>query len=282
MEIIIGTIVGASVTVLFLIYFSFFKVEEGNIATISSFGKARRARDGKLKLWYPGLYSKLPWEKVKEMSVMEKKLDLSDNENPFLTMAHDGTTLSLQASVRLQAVPEYAESILYGVDSPMDQIRSYLSCILRSEIANFGNQYDPGDVFIQLRNQQNQMRKSFEDAAGNELLKNYGVKLLGLDLVDITPPQELANAMNSVQTARADSESMIARAHAYREKRLYSAKINLEISKKEAEAAEKEMLTIVNNLAVIAKKGTIKDYVNRRILEVYHQSKLSVIKQEQS
>ena len=132
-----------------------------------------------------------------------------------------------------------------------------------------------------MRNQQAKLRAAFELAASDELCKSYGVKLLGLDLVDMTPPQELANAMNSVQTARADSESLIARAHAVREKRVYSAKMRLEVSQKESSAAELEMVTIGEHLQSLSSNGTLKNYVDRRVTEVFKQSKLSIVKQEQ-
>jgi len=280
-NIVIGILIGISFAVLLLSFFSWFSVSEGHIASLSRFGKAIRNDDGRLKLWKPGVHRKLPWEKVHSLSVMEKVLELSDHLHPFHTMARDGTTLSLQASVRLIPDLEHAEALIYGIENPIGQIRDYLSCVLRSEIANFGNEYDPGDVFIQLRNQQAKLRAAFELAASDELCKNYGVKLLGLDLVDMTPPQELANAMNSVQTARADSESLIARAHAVREKRVYSAKMRLEVSQKESSAAELEMVTIGEHLQSLSSNGTLKNYVDRRVTEVFKQSKLSIVKQEQ-
>jgi regulator of protease activity HflC (stomatin/prohibitin superfamily) len=195
-------------------------------------------------------------------------------------MARDGTTLSLQANVRLKANESTAESLIYGIENPMDQIRDYLSCVLRSEIANFGEELDPGDVFIQLRNQQVTLRKAFESAASKELSRTYGVELLGLDLVDMTPPQELANALNSVQTARADSESMIARAKALREKKLYSAKKRLEVAQKEAMASELEMVTVGQNLRNLDQAGTLNDYIQRRKDEVFKQSRISIVRQE--
>jgi regulator of protease activity HflC (stomatin/prohibitin superfamily) len=264
-----------------LSFFSYFQVEEGHCASVSSFGKAKRNADGTLQLSGPGMHSKLPWEKSHVLSLMEKKIDLSTDDHPFQTMARDGTTLSVQASVRLRARQDHAEMLLYAIENPMDHIRDYLSCVLRSEIANFGENMEPGDVFIQLRNQQPVLRAAFESAVKKTLEEGYGVELLGLDLVDLIPPQELANAMNSVQTARADSESMIARANALREKKLYSANKRLEVSKKEAMAAELEMVTVGLNLITLQKNGTLAEYVSRRKDEVYKLSRLSIVKQEE-
>jgi len=277
--IIVGFIIGTAITFIFLSFYTYFQVEEGHCASVSSFGKAKRNSDGSLLLWEPGMHSKLPWEKVHHLSLMEKKLDLGLDGNPFQTMARDGTTLSIQASVRLRAKKDKADHLLYGIENPMQHIQDFLSCVLRSEIANFGEGLEPGDVFIQLRNQQPELRTAFEAAASTILSENFGVELLGLDIVDLSPPQELANAMNGVQTARADSESMIARAYALREKKLYSAKKRLEISKKEAMAAELEMTTIGQNLLSLFKNGTLSEYVTRRKDEVYKQSKLSIVKQ---
>jgi regulator of protease activity HflC (stomatin/prohibitin superfamily) len=262
-------------------FFSAFKVEEGHCASLESFGKARRDSNGKLILWDAGLHSKKPWEKVHALSLMEKTIDLQSSDQHFHTMTQDGTVLTLSVKVRVKAKRERAEAILYQMNDPMDQVQSFLTSSLRNEIANFGEGLDPGDSFIQLRNQQTTFLKSFQNVVSEELEEKFGITLLGLDLIDITPPHELATALNSVQTAQAEGESLIARAHAMREKRLFSAKKKLEIAKFEAEASEKEMNTIGTNLFELKNKKTLQDYVNRREDEVNKQSKLSIIKKEE-
>jgi regulator of protease activity HflC (stomatin/prohibitin superfamily) len=277
---IYGLISGSITSLAFLGYLSFFKVEEGHVASLSEFGKAKREQNGELRFWPPGIHFKKPWEKVHLLSLMEKTIDLQGEAHSFHTMARDGTTLILKSNVRICADLENAEAILYQVEKPMEQVQDYLTCALRSEIANFGDKLDPGEVFIQLRMQQSWFLKTYQAAVAEDLKSRYGVKLLGLDLVDMSPPQELAIALNSVQTARADGESMIARARALRERKLFSAVERLKISRTESQATEVEMKTIGQNLITLDSSGTLGDYVSRREDEVYRQSKLSIIKEE--
>ncbi|MBC7397669.1 MAG: SPFH/Band 7/PHB domain protein [Bdellovibrionales bacterium] len=279
---IIGLAISTLASIAFLTYLSFFKVEEGHSASLSEFGRARRESNGTLTFWPSGIHVKKPWEKVHLLSLMEKTIDLQGEDHSFHTMARDGTTLILKSNVRICADPENAEAILYRVEKPMEQVQDYLTCALRSEVANFGENLDPGEVFIQLRMQQGPFLKSYQGAVADDLRSRYGVRLLGLDLVDMSPPQELAIALNSVQTARADGESMIARAKALRERKLFSAVERLKIAQLESEATEEEMKTIGANLMTLDTSGTLGDYVSRREDEVYRQAKLSIIKEGQA
>jgi regulator of protease activity HflC (stomatin/prohibitin superfamily) len=277
--IILGAATGSLVSVAFLAFFSFFKVEEGHCASVTEFGRAHRLPNGKLKLWSPGVYLKKPWEKAHVLSLMEKTIELKGDDHAFHTMARDGTTLSLKSNIRVRALAENAEALLYEIENPMSQIKDYLTCALRSEVANFGEGIEPGEVFIQLRNQQATFLKSYQNAVADELKNRYGVQLMGLDLVEISPPQDLAIALNSVQTARADGESLIARARAMSERKRFAAHERLKISRMEAQATETEMKTIAENLKTLDQTGTLADYVQRRSDEVYRQSKLSIIKE---
>lgn len=279
-NIIAGIVLGSFISFIFLMATSIFKVEEGHCASLESFGEARRDQNGKILLWESGLHFKKPWEKVRALSLMEKTIDLQSEESYFSTMARDGTVLTLTVKLRVKANRDSAEAILYRYKSTMDQLQSYLTGALRNEIANFGEGLDPGDSFIQLRTQQKKFLKSFQDIVKKDL-ESFGIILLGLDLIDITPPQELATALNGVQTARAEGESLVARAHALREKRLFSARKKLEIAKFESEAAEKEMTVIGSHLQQLKKREVLRDYISRREDEVYQQSKLSIVKKEE-
>lgn len=257
-----------------------FKVEEGHVASLSSFGKALRDSSGNLRLWKAGLHFKMPWHQVHLLSLMEKSLELETNDQPFYAIAQDGTNLILDTQIRVKADETDAESLLYKIQSPITHLQSYLSCVLRNEVANFGENLNPGEAFIRLRNHKRAFTQQYQKASEKQLKSQYGLTLFGLDLVDITPPDELATSLNSVQTAKAEGETQIARAHALRETRLLSAKESLEIAKAEADAAEKEIKTLGDHLAEIKKKGTLADYVTRRENEVYKKSRMSVVRKE--
>lgn len=266
--------------VLLVAVFGAFKVEEGHVASLTSFGKAMREANGKLKLWQPGLHMKMPWHQAHQFSLMEKSVELRTNDQAFYAIAQDGTNLNLDTHIRIKASEENAEALLYKIENPVKHLKDYLSCVLRNEVANFGDTLSPGEAFIRLRNGKKVFLSQYQKATEKQLKDRYGLELLGLDIVDVIPPEELATSLNSVQTAKAEGEQQIARAYALRETRMLSARESLEIAKAEGAASEKEIKVLGFHLSELKKKGTLLDYVTRRENEVYKKSRMSVVRKD--
>lgn len=277
--IILGYLGGFLLLFIYLSTRCFFYVEEGHVAAVSSFGQARRQNSGAVKGYQPGMHNKWPWEVVHPLSLMETSWSLSDENRKLTVMAHDGTVLEVECVVRIRARSEKLEELVFQIRDSQTQIRSFLASSLRNEIANFGVSLPPGDAYIYIRSRRKEFLTQYRKAVESDLAA-FGVELLGLDLIDIIPPAELAASLNSVQTAKADAEAWVAKARAIAEQKVYAAKEALEIAKSEAEAVGTGIKVTGEGLRKVQEIGTLSDYVNRRTEELTRKrSKLVVLRQ---
>src|SRR5688500_8104255 len=116
-----------------------FRVEEGSVAVLTTFGAAECSdpEQKTLATWPPGLHMKKPWQKVLAVQTMEQILDLS-GEKARTAMAADGTTLRLDSILRYQPLEGRLADYLFGMKSPREHVTGLVTCLLRNETANFG------------------------------------------------------------------------------------------------------------------------------------------------
>lgn len=221
---------------------------------------------------------KWPWQHTHQLSMMEKRIKLSNGNTGlnFDVLTNDGTVLSFEVYARVKANPRFAEKILYTIRDPETHVIGYLKSIFRKTISTYGRDLEPGEVSLKIRTDLASIYgeiKKYEST----MSEKYGIDFLGLDIVDMSAPESLNTALNSVQTAEADAEFIIARALANKEVTIIASKEKLRIATTESEAAQKEILSVGEYLHDLVKKDQIQDYIGRRKTEIFNQSKLTVL-----
>ena len=93
-----------------------------------------------------------------------------------------------------------------------------------------------------------------------------------VDLTDVLPPDELAEALNAVINAQTDADAQFFRAEAECKQLLVSAERGVEIARSRAQAIATEIVTIGSFLEELARQGTLDAYVARRSAEVLSES----------
>lgn len=255
-----------------------FRVEEGHVAVRTIFGAAEREADGSLKLYGPGLHTKAPWHHVHVVPTKERMLDLSGEHGGLRVMAGDGTVLRFDSVVRYQPEREHVEALLFGMRAPMEHITGLFACLLRNEIAalrpseppsggRFELARDAGSYAV-IRRERARLNREIADFCRERIGNRYGVRFTAVDLVDILPPDELADALNGVMAAQTESEARIFRAQADCRQRELAAQRGVEIARARAAAVEKEIDTLAGFLTELHEKGTLGGYVARRRDEV--------------
>jgi regulator of protease activity HflC (stomatin/prohibitin superfamily) len=258
-----------------------FRVEEGHSAVLTRFGAAREVpgTKGALLTYPPGLHFKWPWDKVHAVAMMEQSLDLSGEEGGRSAMAADGTRLRFDSILRF--VPEQAQlsQFLFGLRAPMEHITGVFTCLLRNEIANFEpakdaprTKLDEGSYAL-IRRQRKLLNQRIEDFCKRRIGERYGVRFSAVDLTDILPPDELADALNAVMNAQAEAASLYARTEAECQQRVLAAGQGVEVARRRSEAAEREVTTLAGFLQELSSQGTLGLYVSRRRAEVLAQSR---------
>jgi len=298
--IFIGILVGAAAYCVYLLARCAFRVEQGHLAVLTSFGAA--VKDGsQLKTYGPGFHWKWPWQRVHHVAMMEQSLELSGEEGGRTAMTYDGTILRFDSILRFQPVPAELEHFLFGLKSPHEHITGLFTSLLRNEIANFhppalANGDAKGDAktgakggapeqsleesieatggaYAQIRRERALLNQRIEEFCRTQIGRRYGVQFNAVDLTDILPPDELANALNAVINTQTEAESLYSHAEAHTRQQVVAAEHGVEIAKARGLATELEINKLGDVLAQLHAEGTLADYVGRRRAEVVSQSK---------
>jgi regulator of protease activity HflC (stomatin/prohibitin superfamily) len=275
-----GLILGLALVLVLTAAFSVFRVEEGTLAVLSAFGAARRS-GGALVTFRPGLHVKRPWEKVHAVTTMEQSLNLSEDGGRE-AMAEDGTVLKLDASMRFAPTEAGLERYLFGIARPQKHLTQLFTALMRNELANVraSDAQQLGGSYALIRRDRKPLDQRIEAACREQLDGRYGVRFHAVDVTDIHPPDELAEALNAVIAANTHAEERYFRAESESRQRVLSAKEGVEIATARARAAEDEVLILGGNLRTLAEKKTLGEYVRRRKAEVLSESRALFFKEE--
>lgn len=281
-------------------WFSYFHVEEGHLAVVTRFGavlqkaahvkglpetKERELSDSKpIKLFKPGAHWKLPWDKVIIFSTMERVIDLSGEEGGKYAMAADGTVLRLDSKIRFFPKESAYYSYLFELKNPMGHIREMFTCIIRNEIANFeGSSPEEHELmgsYSVIRRDRKQLNDQVEFICRDQIGMSYGIQFLGVDLIDIIPPQELESALNGIQNAKTEAETMYARAEADARQKILASEQGVEIAKVRAESVSSELRTLAQMIRKLMNEGNLDHYLAHRKTELVGDSKLLFMQKE--
>lgn len=291
----VGLCLGFALYGAYLVTRLFFRVKEGHLGVVTAFGAAQKS-GGKLRTYGPGLHFKKPWEGVVTVSLMEQNLDLSGQEGGSSAMTEDGTVLRIDSMLRYEPMEAELEEFLFGMVSPNDHITGLFTCLLRNEIANF--RLPPGreglaeptrfdfatqsGSYALIRRERSQLNELIAQFCRKQIGDRYGVRFNAVDLTDILPPDELADALNAVIHAHTDAEARYFRAEGESQQRILAAERGVQIAKARAEASEMEIRKLGEFLSGLRKSGNLDAYVARRRDEVLSESRVVYMKEVRS
>lgn len=270
-----------------------FRVDEGHLAVLVTFGRAETSDGKRLVTYGPGFHTKKPWQTVRTVSIMEQTLDLGSESGGSTAMADDGTILRLDSFIRYVPVEKELHEFLFGLERPLQHITGLFTCLLRNEIANFrGGADEPphslatrfdfaqqAGSYALIRRERKLLNDRIHEFCREKIDDRYGVHFNAVDLADILPPDELADALNAVIQAHTESEGMLFRAEGECQQRLLSAAKGVEIAKARASAVELEITKLASFLDELHKAGVLSAYVARRKREVLGESRVLYLKE---
>jgi regulator of protease activity HflC (stomatin/prohibitin superfamily) len=276
---LIGLLVGVAVfTAAVILPKCFVTVNQGHVVVLSSFGRA--LRDGnRVRTLPPGLHTKMPWQLARIVPTVEQSVELT-GDNATAVMAKDGTVLRFDSHVRTRIDAEDIERWLFGVTAPAQHVTGLFAALVRNEIATFEEETKVADSdgsYAVLRRERKRLNEKLEKFSEQVIGTRYGVRFVGVDLVDVRPPDELAIALNAVMQARSAADAMYAHGEADARRRILAAEHGVAVAKKRAEATETEIATLGGFLAELDRQDTLSSYVARRRAEVLAQSRSLII-----
>lgn len=276
----LGLLIGFGLLALALVAASLVRVDEGHVAVLTRFGAARR-RGAELLLCGPGLHFKAPWDRSLIVPTHEQTLSFVGEQAGHRVMAADGTLLRFDCAVRWVPALPALERLLFDLRAPVPHIQELFACILRAEVAAFESAGGPGDAdwirhagsYATIRRELGRLRDRIEAACRERIGGRYGVEFIAVDIVDIIPPDELADGLNAVIQAENESDGAFYRAQGECQQRVLAARSGVAIARAHAEAAETELRVLAGHLESLARDGVLSDYVARRRDEVLAESR---------
>lgn len=286
---LIGVLVGVALFLWWMAKDCFFRVEEGQVGVLIRFGAARHGPDGKLQLFGPGLHFKWAFEEVKIVSLREQLITLGGEQGAEPMMLNDGTVIRLQSMLRYAPQREGIAKYLFGLHHRKEHMAGLFSSLLRNEIANVKAPVVKADLktlgdemggsFALMHRDRKLLNDRIADFARKEL-RDYGVAFQAVDITDIHPPDELADGLNAVMSARAEAESMRFRGQSECAQRVMAAEQGVAIAQTRAAAVEVEIDELGRHLAELDKTGVLDAYLSRRRAEVLSESRTVYFKDE--
>jgi regulator of protease activity HflC (stomatin/prohibitin superfamily) len=162
------------------------------------------------------------------------------------------------------------------------------SSLLRSEIANvkatpptLDNADDlpeENSSFALVRRDRTLLNRRIGDFARKTFGDRYGIDFHSVDITDIHPPDELAEALNAVISARAEADSTRFRAESDCAQKVMAAEQGVAIATAKASAVEAEIDELGRHLETLDRQGVLDAYVARRRAEVLSDARTLFVK----
>ncbi len=167
---------------LFLLFQVFFMVKQQTAVVIENFGKFSSIRTSGLQLKIP-IVQRIAGRvnlKIQQLDVMVE------------TKTKDDVFVKLKISVQFQIIRTNVYDAFYKLQSPHDQITSYVFDVVRAEVPKM----KLDDVFERKDNIAIAVKREL-----NEAMVNYGYDIIKTLVTDIDPDVQVKEAMNRINAA---------------------------------------------------------------------------------
>lgn len=266
-SLILGGAIGGALVALYLFVRAGFRVENGNVGVLTVFG--RFVRDGaQVKVYPPGLHWKAPWAVAIEVSLAERSLSVADTGAAIEVLASDGTRVRVNARLRYHVDPARVATFLAEAKDAEADLRGLFRLTVREQMPRFERRADELSAYTGLRLRMNELQQRTLAAMKDAAAREYGVEVIAVDYIQVDPPEELVDALNAVVAAESEANALVARTDLTAQQRVLAAEQAVAIANGHALASEAEIRTVGEELAVLADQGVLRDYVDRRRLEV--------------
>ncbi len=231
----------------FLMFQVFFIVKQQTAAIIENFGKFSSIRNSGLQLKIP-----IVQRIAGRMNLKIQQLDVMVE-----TKTKDDVFVKLKISVQFQVIKENVYDAFYKLQSPHDQITSYVFDVVRAEVPKM----KLDDVFERKDNIAIAVKREL-----NEAMVNYGYDIIKTLVTDIDPDVQVKEAMNRINAAEREKVAAEYEAEAERIKIVAKARAEAEskrlqgqgIADQRREIARglEESVDVLNNVGINSQEAS--------------------------
>ena len=167
---------------LLLLFFTFFIVKQQSAAVVERFGKFVSVRQSGLQLKIPIIDSV-----AGRLSLRIQQLDVVVE-----TKTKDDVFVKLKVSVQFKVIKEKVYDAFYKLDSPGDQITSFIFDVVRAEVPKL----ILDDVFLKKDDIAIAVKSELQDA-----MTEYGFQIIKTLVTDIDPDAQVKESMNRINAS---------------------------------------------------------------------------------
>ncbi|PKA82939.1 regulator of protease activity HflC (stomatin/prohibitin superfamily) [Ulvibacter sp. MAR_2010_11] len=240
-------LIPVGIILFFLLLSSFFTVKQQTAALVENFGKFNSIRNS-------GLQFKIP---VIQRIAGRVNLKIQQLDVLVETKTKDDVFVRLKISVQFQVIKEKVYDAFYKLESPHDQITSYVFDVVRAEVPKM----KLDDVFERKDDIAIAVKTEL-----NEAMINYGYDIIKTLVTDIDPDVQVKAAMNRINAAEREKVAAEYEAEAERIKIVAKARAEAEskrlqgqgIADQRREIARglEESVDVLNNVGINSQEAS--------------------------
>ena len=169
--------------IVFIVYLSYFTVEQQSASVVERFGKFHRVSN-------PGLNFKIPFiEEVRSpISLRVMQIDVAVE-----TKTIDDVFIHIITSVQFKIIPEKIYEAYYTLNDPKGQVQAYIFDVVRARVPTI----KLDDVFSKKDEIAGAVREEL-----HEVMNEFGYDIIKALITDINPDAKVKAAMNEINEAQ--------------------------------------------------------------------------------
>lgn len=254
--------------------------DDATLMACLSDAEKRRYNYPVIKVIKPGgPYFKWPWQKIRkiDMTIQTTNItwDPEKEQDAIESVTKDNLTVNVSGQIRWRPCERNLYAYTFGVSNPRTHIMGYFVSVLRDRIATFSHEHGNGlaaeGISINDLRRNLSSINSYMEEACRKTAPRYGIELDAALITNIDPPQEVDEALASINTTSNNVAASISQARAEADQKLKMAEQAVQIAGNQATAEATPLIELAEQLTVIHNAGGTKaldDYQRNATLQL--------------
>jgi regulator of protease activity HflC (stomatin/prohibitin superfamily) len=307
----VAMFLGVGLAALLTLLFGVYTIGPTERGVLTTFGRVRRmpgnttedpqlgpllTDEEKKRYTYPnihvilpgGPYFKWPWQRLYKIDMTIQAIDIT--WDPEIAQPHieavtkDNLTVHITGQIRWKPCERNLYAYLFGVSHPAAHVMGYFISTLRDRVATFHGERAEGAVegvsINDLRRNLSLINRYMEEAC-QKTAARYGVQLDAALITNIDPPNDVDEALASINTTQNQVAAAISQSRADAEQRLKMAEQAVQIAENRAAAEAAPLLELGKTLAAMHAQGgqpALDSYLRNAALPLREKAAQTIVK----
>ncbi|MEY2879628.1 MAG: hypothetical protein RLZZ15_2008 [Verrucomicrobiota bacterium] len=235
-----------------------------------------------------GPYFKWPWQRLYKIDMTIQAIDIT--WDPEIAQTHieavtkDNLTVHITGQIRWKPCERNLYAYLFGVSHPAAHVMGFFISTLRDRVATFHGERAEGAVegvsINDLRRNLSLINRYMEEAC-QKTAARYGVQLDAALITNIDPPNDVDEALASINTTQNQVAAAISQSRADAEQRLKMAEQAVQIAENRAAAEAAPLLELGKTLVAMHAQGgqaALDSYLRNAALPLREKAAQTIVK----